>query len=149
MIETITTNSPKLVGLKLSGTLHDEDYKDFVPKIESIVTSQGRVRLFVQLEDFHGWDMRAAWDDLKFGLRHYSDFERIALVGDRHWEAWMASFCRPFTRARVRYFDVSQVDAAWKWLAEKEADHQASEDDESPETCEKRDESGRYAWPCF
>ena len=29
----------------------------------------------IQLEDFHGWDLHAAWDDLKFGLKHYSDFE--------------------------------------------------------------------------
>jgi hypothetical protein len=42
--------------------------------------------------------LRAAWDDLEFGLKHYSDFERIAMVGDRKWEEWMANFCKPFTR---------------------------------------------------
>ena len=42
----------------------------------------------------------------------------IALVGDRKWERWMASFCKPFTRAKVRYFDKAEVDTAWKWLEE-------------------------------
>jgi len=46
--------------------------------------------------------MRAMWDDLKFGMRHYSDFDRIAMVGDRWWEAWLATICKPFTKARVR-----------------------------------------------
>jgi len=30
----------------------------------------------------------------------------------------MASFCKPFTRAKVRYFDKAEVDTAWKWLEE-------------------------------
>ena len=31
MIETIQTGSPSIVGFKLHGKLHDEDYKSFVP----------------------------------------------------------------------------------------------------------------------
>ncbi len=30
MIETIESGCPKVVGLKLCGKLHDEDYKQFV-----------------------------------------------------------------------------------------------------------------------
>ena len=52
MIETIETGSPQVVGLKLSGTLHDNDYKRFVPMMEGILTVVGKVRLFIQLEDF-------------------------------------------------------------------------------------------------
>jgi hypothetical protein len=120
MIETIETGSPKVLGLKLRGKLHDEDFRQFAPTIETILTAEGKVRLFLQMEEFHGWDLHAAWDDLKFGLKHYSDFERIAMVGDRGWERWMAGFCKPFTQATVRYFDSSEVDAAWAWLRETE-----------------------------
>ena len=128
MIETVETGSPQVVGLKLSGTLHDDDYKRFVPMMEGIFTVVGKVRLFIELEDFHGWDLHAAWDDLEFGLKHYSDFERIAMVGDRKWEEWMANFCKPFTNARVKYFDRSEVDAAWEWLRESEEENRATEE---------------------
>lgn len=118
MIETLQTGSPKTIGFKLSGKLHDEDYESFIPTVEAILAAEGKVRLFVELDDFHGWDLHAAWDDLKFGLKHYADFERIAMVGDRKWEKWMAQACKPFTKATVRYFDASQVDQAWAWLRE-------------------------------
>jgi hypothetical protein len=118
MIETLPTDSPKIMGFKLSGKLRDDDYKSFVPAVEAVVGTEGKVRLFAQLEDFHGWDARAAWDDFKFGIKHYADFERIAIVGDRKWEAWMAQLCKPFTHAKVRYFEASQLDAAWSWLHE-------------------------------
>ena len=132
MIATIETGSPKVVGVKLSGKLHDEDYKRFVPMIESFLSAEGKVRLFVQFEEFQGWDMHAAWDDFKFGLNHYADFERIAMVGDRRWEKWMASVCKPFTKAKVKYFDKSEVDAAWKWLRANDEGDKATEEDRTP-----------------
>ncbi len=118
MIETLQTSSPKVIGFRLSGKLHDEDYKTFVPVMDAAVAAEGKVRLFAKFEDFHGWDLHAAWDDFRFGLRHYKDIDRIAMVGDRKWEKWMATLCRPFTKAKVKYFDASEVDAAWNWIGE-------------------------------
>ena len=43
-------------------------------------------------------------------------FKRLAIVGDRKWEEWMANFCKSFTKAKVEYFDRFEVYAAWKWL---------------------------------
>jgi hypothetical protein len=149
MIETIETGSPKVVGLKLSGRLHDEDFKHFVPTMETILTAAGKVRLFVQFEDFHGWDLHAALDDFKFRLRHYSDFERIAMVGDRQWEKWMATFCKPFTRAEVKYFDRSQFDAAWKWLREEEieeANRSTDPADAPPDVPDNSDMWNAFRW---
>lgn len=117
MITQLQTNNPRILGFKLSGKLHDEDYRAFVPAVDqAIADAGGKVCLFVQLDDFHGWDLHGAWDDFKFGVRHYSDAERIAIVGDRKWEQWMAEFCKPFTEATVRYFDLSTMEQAWAWV---------------------------------
>ncbi len=118
MIGQIETGSPKIVGFKLSGKLHDEDYKSFVPAVNAALASEGKVRIFAQFEDFHGWDLHAAWDDFKFGVRHYSAFDRIAMVGDGKWEALLVTMCRPFTRAKVKHFNAAEADAAWSWLRE-------------------------------
>ena len=118
MIETVQTDTPKILGFKMCGKLHDEDYKTFVPEFDAAIAAEGKVRLFAQFDDFHGWDLPAAWDDFKVGMKHYRDFERIAMVGDRKWEAWMARLCKPFTKASVRYFDASEIDEAWAWLHE-------------------------------
>ncbi len=72
----------------------------------------------MQLEDFHGWGLHAAWDDVCLGLKPYRDFDRIAMVGGRKWERWLAAIWKSFTTAKVRYFGVSEADAAWKWIGE-------------------------------
>lgn len=116
MITQLETGSAKILGFRLNGKLHDADYRRFVPTLEAAQAAAGKLRLFAQFEDFQGWDPHAAWDDFRFGLKHYADFERIALVGERRWEAWLAIFCKPFTRAEVRYFTADDAAAAWAWL---------------------------------
>jgi hypothetical protein len=118
MIEQLPTNSDQVLGFRLSGKLHDEDYKTFVPLIDAALARHPKIRLLAQLHDFHGWDAHALWDDIKFATTHCTKMDRIALVGDKTWEKWMAVVCKPFTMAKVRYFDAGQVDAAKAWLAE-------------------------------
>jgi hypothetical protein len=40
------------------------------------------------------------------------------MVGESKWEKGMAAFCKPFTKATIRYFDSKQIDEARKWIAE-------------------------------
>ena len=118
MIEQLPTDSDRVLSFRLSGLLHHDDYKAFVPVIDAAIARDGRVRLLAQFEDFRGWDAHALWDDIKFATTHCTKLDRIALVGERAWEKWMALVCKPFTMARVRYFDANDVEAAKAWLAE-------------------------------
>jgi len=118
MIERLERSRGKVIGYTLRGMLHDSDYKTCVPQIEAVIKREGKARLLVRLDHFHGWDLHAAWDDFVFGVRHYSDLERFAVVGERRWEKWMTKMLRPFNRAEVRYFDVSEMEDAWKWVGE-------------------------------
>lgn len=120
MVEMLKGPGEATVGFRLSGKLHDEDYKKFVPAVEAAVKEHGKARLLAQFHDFHGWDAAALWDDIKFATEYCTKVERIALVGEKQWEKWMAKVCIPFTMAKVRYFDASEIDAAWTWLAGSE-----------------------------
>ena len=117
MIEALSSPSNKVLGFKLSGKLHDEDYKTFVPLVDEAAKT-GKVRMLAQFQNFHGWDAKALWDDIKFATTHCTKIERIALVGEKTWEKWMAAVCQPFTMAKVQYFDAADIDKAWAWLQE-------------------------------
>jgi len=118
MIEQLHHGSGKVLGFKLSGKLHDEDYKSLVPLVDAAVAGQGKVRLLAWFHDFHGWDLHALWDDIKFATTHCTKVDRIALVGEKKWEEWMAKVCKPFTMATIRYFASADIESAWKWLEE-------------------------------
>ncbi|MEK6238211.1 MAG: STAS/SEC14 domain-containing protein [Planctomycetales bacterium] len=42
--------------------------------------------------------------------------ERLAIVGESKWEAGMAVFCKPFTGAKIQYFDHAKLDEAKAWI---------------------------------
>ncbi len=118
MIEQLTGSTEEVLGFKLSGKLHDEDYKHFVPLVDAALEKHPKIRLLAQFHDVQGWDLRALWDDIKFSTTHCTKIDRIALVGEKKWEQWMATVCKPFTMAKIQYFDVAEIDAAWAWIKE-------------------------------
>jgi hypothetical protein len=108
----------KILVVTLSGKIEKEDYNRFTPVVDRAVKGQGKVRMQVRMHDFHGWTMGGLWEDIKFDVRHFADIERLALVGDKQWEAGMALFCKPFTTAKIRYFDTTKAEEASVWIHE-------------------------------
>lgn len=117
-IEMIETNGGKVLEVRLSAKLVKEDYETFVPVAERLVKQHGKVRILVAMHDFHGWTAAALWEDTKFAAHHFSDIERLAVVGETKWQHGMAVFCKPFTTAKIRYFNHDQIEAARTWLGE-------------------------------
>lgn len=115
-IEMRTDATTNLVEVNLSGKLHADDYKAFVPKIEAAIEEHGKLRMLVRMEKFSGWDAGALWQDIKFDVKHFADFEKIAIVGDSKWEEGIAKFCEPFTSASVEFFEEGTESAASQWL---------------------------------
>ena len=117
-IEVSTENGGKLLVIRITGKLHTSDYHHFVPIVEKAVQDHGKIRMLVQMHNFHGWDAGGLWQDVKFDAKHFHDIERLAIVGETTWEKWMAAFCKPFTTASIRYFPSEQTDAAREWIAQ-------------------------------
>lgn len=111
-------NGGKVVVVHVSGKLVKADYEHFVPEFERLIRQHGKLRLLFDMTGFHGWEASAAWEDFKFGIEHFADIERLAMVGEKKWQHGMAIFCKPFTKAAVRYFEHADAVAAREWLDE-------------------------------
>jgi len=119
MIEMLEKSSGNVVGVKINGRLVHEDYEQFLPKLESLIQEHGSLRWYCEMADFHGITPRAAWDEMKFDVKHRKDIERVAVVGDKASHEWMAKLSKwVFHSAEIRYFDVADADAAWEWVRE-------------------------------
>ncbi len=115
-IDVSEEDDGKLLVIRMTGKLHKHDYLHFVPIVEKAVQKHGKVRMLVQMHNFHGWDASAWWEDVKFDVKHFKDIERLAIVGERTWEQWMAAFCKPFTTATVQYFSSEKAAEAREWI---------------------------------
>ncbi len=117
-IQMTERNGGQILEVHVSDKLTDADYQQFVPHFEQLVRQFGKIRVLFDMTHFQGWEARALWDDIKFDVKHFNDIERLAMVGEKKWQEWMATFCKPFTTAKIKYFEQTQGEAARAWIQE-------------------------------
>ena len=111
-------NGSFFLTLRAVGKLKHEDYEVINPMIDSALegVKDPKIRALIDGSEFEGWELRAAWDDFKMGLKHGSQFEKIAIFGDSKWQEMAAKVGSWFVSGEVRYFE--ECDDALDWLNE-------------------------------
>jgi len=115
-LHIIENNSGNILELEVSGKFIASDFQTLETTFQRLVKRYGKIRVLFIMRDFHGWEPVALWDEVKVDLKHFSDIERLAMVGDKQWEKFLSVFGRPFTAAEIRYFDKSALPEAREWL---------------------------------
>jgi len=120
MFQQIPVNDENIIAYRVSGKLSHKDYQAFLPVLEALLKENPSLSLFIELDDFKGWDLEAAWDDFKFGIDHADDMNRVAIVGHHTWQKWMIHLAQPFMKAKIQYFTHEHLIDAWDWLRKKD-----------------------------
>jgi len=116
MIQKLKESSRKAIGFKLSGKVSDNEYKAFAAGVETFIADQGKIRLLMIVDYPQDFDLKAAWDDLVFWIKHIRDIERLAIIGQKKWEKWLELLAKPFIHAEVKYYKTSNIEDAWNWI---------------------------------
>jgi hypothetical protein len=95
------------LSLKAVGKLSHEDYQTITPLIDSALEAvkEPKVKVLIDGTELEGWEPRAAWDDLKLGLKHGNAFEKIAIYGNKKWQERVSKIGTWFVAGDVRYFE--------------------------------------------
>jgi SpoIIAA-like len=118
VIEFMPESSGNVIGVRAVGMLTDTDYKEtLIPKLETLFEQCGELNLLIYMDDdFEGWDLEAAWDDMSFGLKHRADFRKLAVVGGPRWVEWCFKLSGFLMKGEIKLFPVSSLDKAWRWV---------------------------------
>ena len=109
-------NNKFFLSFKAIGKLTHDDYQTITPMIESALlgVKQPKIKAIFDASQLDGWELRAAWDDFKLGLKHGSEFEKIAIYGNKGWQEMSAKIGSWFISGEVKYFE--DYDEALAWL---------------------------------
>ncbi|WP_448212460.1 STAS/SEC14 domain-containing protein [Colwellia sp. MEBiC06753] len=108
-------NSEFFISLKAVGKLTHQDYQTITPMIDSALASveTPKVKMFFDGNELEGWELRAAWDDFKLGLKHGNEFEKIAVVGNDKWLEFGVKVGAWFVSGEIQYFNNQPEALAW------------------------------------
>ena len=90
MIEFIKS-SEDVIALKITGKLMREELEDITARVEKSLAEREKTHIFVEIEDFSGFDLTALPEYLPRAaamLGQLGRFGRIAVVSDLRWIRW-------------------------------------------------------------
>jgi hypothetical protein len=120
MIEQIDGLPPGALGFRAIGQVTAADYERvLVPDIEAAFVLNRKLRLLYHVgPDFIGFDPGAMWDDAKLGFRHFTGWDRVALVTDVPWLRVTSTAMGFAVPAQFRVFRDAELAAAIGWISE-------------------------------
>ncbi|HEX4140329.1 MAG TPA: STAS/SEC14 domain-containing protein, partial [Candidatus Methylacidiphilales bacterium] len=88
-----------------------------VPAVEKKLKTHPKIRFLYHLgEDFSGYSLEAMWDDAVLGTRHFTAFEKAAVVTDAEWVRNSVAFFRFLIPCPTRIFHNNELAAATEWI---------------------------------
>ncbi len=108
------------LSFKAIGKLTHADYEKITPLIDSALQGikEADIKVLVDISELEGWELRAAWDDFKIGLKYGFDFSKIAIYGNQKWLEYSIKISSWFMSGEVKQFE--DLENAMTWLNKKE-----------------------------
>ena len=116
MIQVISNMPVGTIGLRASGKVSEEDYRDVLVPTINAAMEQGKVRLMCVLEDEVGYKPGAVWADTKKWLKNLKGLERVAIVSDADWLENAVKAFGWLMPGEVKVFEPDDVRDAKQWL---------------------------------
>lgn len=108
-------------GLRASGRLTREDYRDVLEPVLRDAVESGEVRMLFVLTDFEGLAPSAWLSDVKtgsvLGVVHHSAWKRLAFVTDVEWVRKAMHTFAWLTPGELMIYEPDQLDQARMWVA--------------------------------
>jgi len=120
MIEVIEDMPNGTVGFSFSGEISGSDYESILtPAVDQAISQFDHIKGLLSFgEDFECYSIEAAWDDTRLGLRHWSGFERLAIVTNVPWLRQGVHALAMLLPYPVRLFANDDSENARRWLSE-------------------------------
>ncbi|TMP37238.1 STAS/SEC14 domain-containing protein [Pseudoalteromonas rubra] len=114
-VDTERVNGDLLMSFTALGRVNHSDYMAIKAVIDSALRAAvgQKIRVLVDVTEFEGWELHAAWDDVALAQRHSHDFYKIAVLGNSRWQKLAAMVGNWFVEGESRYFEEKGQALSW------------------------------------
>lgn len=120
MIEIMAESKDAMLAVKATKKLSGDDYTEvWIPALQEVIEKFSKARCLLYMdENFEGWELKAMWEDAKFGFAHRNDFDKLAVVGGPKWVEWGTKVAGIMMSGEVKTYEPEQLAEALKWAVE-------------------------------
>lgn len=105
-----------LIAVRVSGRLTSDEIDYFKAIQRDVIDQFGEVRIYFEMEDFEGWETDSFLDNAFFDVTHAHSYSKVAMVGDKKWQAWITKIVNVVKRGEVKFFSLDDRSQAVQWV---------------------------------
>ncbi len=120
MLERIQGLPANVAGVRASGEVTADDLKNvLLPALDQLSKQYGKIRYLLQLDnDVQNWDFGAWLQDAKAGIKHFAEWERIAVVTDQKAVERFTDIFSALVPGKAKGFTHGELEEAKEWVGE-------------------------------
>lgn len=120
MIEIMQGLPENVVAVSVSGEVTGDDYKNvLIPAIDDKIKKYGKVRMLYHMDKELEWfTLNAMLEDVKVGIQHLKEFEKVAVVSDVDWVSSAVEIFKFIIPFPVKTYRNEQLPEAMVWISE-------------------------------
>ena|SRR6266540_2983104 len=121
MLEEIRGLPPHVVGIRATGNIAKDQYDQvFIPAVERVAKDHKDINLLLLLETDIGDFSGGAWvKDILTGFKHFSKWNRIAVITDQHFVEKATGMFSPIAPGEYMGFSIAELEKAKMWVEEE------------------------------
>ncbi|MBK0378094.1 SpoIIAA family protein [Mucilaginibacter segetis] len=119
MIQLINNLPDNVVGFEVTGEVTKEQYEaTIVPRMDELAKRQGEINYLIVIKtDLTAFTPGVWFDDFKMALKHFSKWDKIAIVSDQDAIQKLTSIFGFAFPGDSKDFSLSEYDEAVSWVS--------------------------------
>ncbi|MFN8225498.1 MAG: STAS/SEC14 domain-containing protein [Mycobacterium sp.] len=121
MIELLSDMPAGVTGIRVSGRLRGDDFRQLAPEFEAALGADEVRVVEVVAPDYEGFGPGGLVEDVKTGLglvmRNHAAFKRFAFVTDKEWAIHAMHLFGWMVPGEFRLFRLDELEQAKEWAA--------------------------------
>ena len=125
MFNAVDYPAQNLLSFTIAGQLTKADYAGVEPTLAAKVKRWGKVNVYLEIGEMDAITLPALWEEIKQDAKHFTDFNRAAIVSDGSLLLKAAAaVTSTFTPAEVKHFTADQKAEALRWALGADPTHE-------------------------
>ncbi|MBI9109706.1 STAS/SEC14 domain-containing protein [Maridesulfovibrio ferrireducens] len=119
MIEIMPESKGRMLAVRASKKLTESDYAEvWIPALQKVIEEHKSANVLLYMdENFEGWELKAMWEDAKFGFAHRNDFNKIAIAGGPAWVEWGSKIASALINCELKIYEPEKLSESLIWVA--------------------------------
>jgi hypothetical protein len=106
-----------VLSMHINSEIDESKFRAICKEIEQAAAVSGKVRLVLVMRHYPSFNSAEdLYEDLRFIKLNAHRIEKAAILCDKTWKRTWIGIFGLFSGVKIGFFDISEVDAAAKWI---------------------------------